>query len=194
MQKIFRGMIILTLVAGLPVSTPAEIDINISIPVPHVRIGIPMPPLIHFAEPPRLVVVPETYVYVAPDIEEEIFYSDGWWWRPWEGRWYRSRHHDSGWQRYKNTPSFYRHIPNDWRSNYRDRHWQGRQWNVNPIPHQQVQKNWHSWKTNRHWEGNQSWGVQDLQRRRDSPRATHKERQQKDSKRHRTEDVPRHGK
>jgi len=115
-------------------------------------------------------------------------------WRPWEGRWYRSRHHDSGWQRYKNTPSFYRHIPNDWRANYRDRHWQGRQWNINPIPHQQVQKNWHSWKTNRHWEGNQSWGVQDLQRRRDSPRATHKERQQKDSRRHRTEDVPRHGK
>lgn len=193
MRKMFLGTIILSLAVTLPVSTPAEIDINISIPLPHAHRDIPMPPLIHFAEPPRLVVVPETYVYVVPDVEEEIFYSDGWWWRPWEGRWYRSRQHNSGWQQYQSTPTFYRHIPNDWRANYRDRRWRGRLWNADPMPHEQVQKNWQNWKTNRHWENNQSWDVQNQQERRDSPTAVHKA-QQRESRRHKAKDEPRNGK
>lgn len=155
--------------AGLHIDFPAPPSIHINIPPPpNIRVNIPMPPRIHFSAPPRLVVVPETYVYVAPDVEEEIFFSDGWWYRPWEGRWYRSRQHDRGWQYYRSTPSFYNHVPDDWRNDYREGHWRGQQWNVEPIPHTQVQKNWKGWKANKHWEKNRNWGVENLDRQRES--------------------------
>lgn len=179
MKKMILGTSLLTMmsfipvptIAGLHIDIPAPPSIHIDVPVPrppHIRIGVPMPPHIEFSAPPRLVVVPETYVYVAPDIEEEIFFSDGWWYRPWEGRWYRSRHHNSGWQHYRSTPSFYSHVPHNWRNDYREGHWRGQQWNIQPIPHVEVQRNWRSWKTNNHWEKNRTWGVDNLQRQRDS--------------------------
>jgi hypothetical protein len=177
MKKMILGTSLLTMmsliplptIAGLHIDIPAPPSIHINIPPPpSIRIGVPMPPHIEFSAPPRLVVVPETYVYVAPDVEEEIFFSDGWWYRPWEGRWYRSRNHSSGWQHYRSTPSFYSQIPSGWRNDYREGHWRGQQWNIRPIPHTQVQKNWRSWKTNNHWERQQSWGVENLERQRGS--------------------------
>ena len=72
-----------------------------------VSIGLPLPPPIVFAAPPELMVLPETNVYVVPDVDVDIFFYNGWWWRPWEGRWYRSRDYSSGWGHYRNVPSFY---------------------------------------------------------------------------------------
>jgi len=57
-----------------------------------IHISIPLPPPIVFPGPPELIVIPDTYVYVVPDIDADIFFGDGWWWRLWEGRWYRSRY------------------------------------------------------------------------------------------------------
>ncbi len=189
MKKQFLTTLLLASIAAFPLPTMAEINVNIGIPAPpHIRIGIPMPPHIRFVEPPRLVVVPETYVYVAPDVEEEIFFFDGWWWRPWEGRWYRSRSYDSGWQHYRNTPSFYREVPNNWRNDYRERQWRGQQWNIEPIPHRQVQKNWKSWKTSKHWEKNQTWGVQDLQRQKESRHPSQREQNRESRGRGRNDD------
>ena len=175
MKKMILGTSLLTMVSFMPLATmagvtidfppPPSIHINFPRP-PRVHMRVPMPPRIEFAAPPRLVVVPETYVYVAPDVEEEIFFADGGWYRPWEGRWYRSRHYDAGWQYYRSTPSFYRHVPHGWRNDYREGHWRGHQWNVQPIPHVQVQNNWRSWKSNRHWERNHTWGVENLERQR----------------------------
>jgi hypothetical protein len=193
MKKMIFGTLLLASISVFPLPTMAEVSINIGIPAPpHIRIGIPMPPHIRFMEPPRLVVVPETYVYVAPDVEEEIFFSDGWWWRPWEGRWYRSRSYDSGWQHYRSTPSFYREVPNNWRNDYRERQWRGQQWNAEPIAHVQVQKNWKTWKSNRHWENNQTWGVQDLRRERE-PRHPSQRDQHRNSRGNGRDDEQRHG-
>jgi hypothetical protein len=165
MKKIFWGTILMATTLTFPMATVAGIDIRIGIPAPpHIRISLPLPPPIQFSAPPRLVVLPETYVYVAPDTDEEIYFYDGWWWRPWEGGWYRSRAHDSGWQRYKNVPSFYRNVPGDWRNDYREGQWRGHQWNVAPLPHRQVQQNWNQWKKTKHWEKQQTWGVQELRR------------------------------
>ncbi len=50
----------------------AEVDIGISLSLPIV-----------FAAPPEVVVVPDTDIPVAPDIDEDIYFYDGWWWRPW---------------------------------------------------------------------------------------------------------------
>jgi len=148
-------------VQGLQLRRRSGADVNIS---------ISLPPPIEFRHPPELIVLPETYVYVVPDVEADIFFYEGWWWRPWDGRWYRSRAYDSGWSHYQNVPSFYVEIPSGWRNDYREHRWRGQRWNIHRIPQQQVQQNWRGWHKNRHWEKQQTWGVQDLQLRTRSQR------------------------
>lgn len=126
----------------------------------NVQVGIQLPPLIVFSSPPEMIVLPATYVYVVPDIAEDIFFCDGWWWRPWHGHWYRSQHYDRGWAYYNHVPTFYREVPRDWRHEYREHHWRGQPWQYERIPHQQVEKNWNNWKRDNYWEKHQTWGVQ----------------------------------
>ena len=45
---------------------------------------------------PRLVVV-EPGIQVVPDVNEEVFFVDGYYWVRRDDRWYRSRDHRSGW-------------------------------------------------------------------------------------------------
>jgi hypothetical protein len=130
-----------------------------------IRVSIPLPPLIVFPQPPEVIVIPETYVYFVPHIEEEVFFHDGWWWRPWQGRWYRSRHYDSGWAYYKNVPSFYVRLHSGWRDNYRLRRWKGNPWTFAPIPHQRLQQHWSAWKKDKYWEKKHGWHVQGLRDR-----------------------------
>jgi hypothetical protein len=156
MKKILFRTILLASILLFPVPTMAEVNIGIN---------IPLPPLIVFASPPEVVVIPETYVYVVPDSDVDIFFYDGWWWRPWEGRWYRSRHYDSGWGYYRRVPSFYGRVPSSWRNDYRERRWGGHPWNHQRIPSHQLQRNWSTWKKNNHWEKQQTWGVQGLKPR-----------------------------
>lgn len=140
-------------VEGLHVAARSGTDVDVS---------VSLPPAINFVSPPQLIVLPETYVYVVPDVDVDIFFHDGWWWRPWQGGWYRSRSYNSGWNRYRSVPSFYREIPAGWRNEYRDRRWRGHQWSTKRISFTQVQKNWDGWEKNRHWEKQQNWGVRDL--------------------------------
>lgn len=153
------GKIILALVFVLPASATAmggRVDVGVS---------IPLPPAIVFHAPPEMVVIPETYVYVVPDVDVDIFFYGGWWWRPWDGRWYRSQNYSSGWTYYQNVPSFYREVPSGWRNDYRQRRWSGHPWNYQRIPQQQVQRNWSGWEKNKHWEKQNTWGVQGLKPR-----------------------------
>lgn len=162
MKKVLWGILFLELVLISPVPTRAEVHVGINV-------GIPLPPAIVFVSPPQLIVLPETYVYVDPDVDVDIFFYNGWWWRPWEGRWYRSRNYSSGWSHYSNVPSFYRGIPPGWRNDYRQNRWKGHQWDHQRIPHQQVQQNWRNWEQNKHWEKQKNWGVQGLQPRQSRP-------------------------
>jgi len=155
MKKFLVGTILLALVLVFPIPTMAAVDVGIS---------ISLPPIV-FSAPPLTVVIPGTNVYAVPDSEVDIFFYGGWWWRPWEGRWYRSRNYDSGWARYRSAPSFYRGIPSGWRNDYRERRWKGHEWNYERIPHEQVQRNWRSWEKSRHWEKQNYWGVQGLKPR-----------------------------
>ena len=156
MKRLFLGTLLLALVIVVPIPTMAGVDVSVSITLP--------PPIV-FAAPPELIVLPETYVYVVPDIDVDIFFYNGWWWRSWDGRWYRSRHYNSGWVYYQRVPSFYSRIPSSWRNDYRDHRWGGHQWNYQRIPHKQLQRNWSNWEKNRHWEKQQTWGVQGLKPR-----------------------------
>jgi len=153
MKRIIFGTSLLTLVLLFPISGMATVDVGIN---------ISLPPLIISSGPLEVVVIPETYVYAAPDVDVEIYFYNGWWWRPWQGHWYRSHHYDSGWTHYQRVPSFYGRVPRGWRNDYRDHRWAGHPWNHQRIPHEQVQQNWSKWEKNRHWEKQNTWGVQGL--------------------------------
>ena len=105
-----------------------------------VGIGVALPPPIVVETPPAMVALPgATGVYVAPDVSVDLFFWNGWWWRPWGGYWYRSHYYDHGWGYYKGgVPSFYRHVNPEWRGYYRSRNWNGHAWNYKMIPHQQL--------------------------------------------------------
>ena len=73
MKRLLFGTILLGLVIVFPIPTMAGVDVDISVSLP--------PPIV-FAAPPEVVVLPGTYVYVVPDSDVDIFFYNGWWWRP----------------------------------------------------------------------------------------------------------------
>ncbi len=156
MKKLLFGTILFTLVIVLPIPTMAAVDIHIRFPLP--------PPII-FPAPPAVIVIPDTYVYVDPDIDVDLFFWNGWWWRLWEGRWYRSHYYNRGWGYYDRVPSFYFDVDPGWRGYYRDHNWYGHRWNYERIPNQRLQQNWNRWHKDRHWERQRTWGVQGYQPR-----------------------------
>jgi hypothetical protein len=173
MKRLFWGTVLLALVLAAPRPTQAGVDVNVT---------IGLPPPIFFAEPPALIVLPESYVYVVPDVGVDIFFYDGWWWRPWQGHWYRSAYYDSGWAYYRSVPAFYVWVPSGWRNDYRDHRWRGHPWSYERIPHQQVQRNWKSWKKDRYWEKQHTWGVKGLEPRTRSQKSSHEGQQPRQSR------------
>jgi len=156
MKKLLLGSIFLLLAIIVPVPTMAEVDISI---------GISLPPPIVFEAPPAVVVLPDANdVYIAPDIVGvDLFFWNGWWWRLWEGRWYRAHYYNRGWAYYDRVPSFYFDVDPGWRRYYREHSWHGHPWNYERIPHQQLQRNWKSWRSNRYWERQKTWGIKNYQ-------------------------------
>jgi hypothetical protein len=152
MKKLLFGAMLLALAIVVPVATMAQVDINVN---------VSLPPPIAFGAPPVVIALPDSNdVYVAPDINVDLFFWNGWWWRLWEGRWYRSHYYDRGWGYYKNVPSFYFDVDPGWRGYYRDHNWYGHRWNYERIPNARLQQNWKSWHKDRHWERQGTWGVQ----------------------------------
>ncbi|HNZ64283.1 MAG TPA: hypothetical protein PKJ10_00485 [Smithella sp.] len=159
MKKLMVKTFLVILVACMPVSAIADV---------RVHVNIPLPPPIFFPAPPQLVVIPETDVYVVPDAREDIFFYGGWWWRPWNNRWYRSQHYDRGWAYHPNPPYFHRSIPSDWRYSYRNHSWKGYRWEPQRTHHQDIQRNWNVWQKDRYWE-KQRYGVREMKHKRFAP-------------------------
>ncbi len=156
MNKLLLGIMLAALAIVTPVPTTAGVSIGI---------GIALPPIV-FAAPPAVIVLPDTNdVYVDPDINVDLFFWNGWWWRLWDGRWYRSHYYDRSWVYFKRTPSFYFDVDPGWRGYYRDHMWRGHRWNYERIPDRQLRQNWKSWHNSRHWEKQGTWGVQGYQSR-----------------------------
>ena len=174
MKKLLLGTLFLALASIVPNQAMAELNISI---------GVSLPPLIQFRAPPDVIVIPDTdYVYAVPDIGVDMYFWNGWWWRLWEGRWYRSHYYDRGWGYYGNVPSFYFDVDPGWRRYYRDRDWYGHRWDYQRIPNRQLQRNWRTWNTNRYWERRGTWGVQNYQPK---PRQQRQELRQQRQKQYR---------
>ncbi len=174
MKRLLLGTALLALVVVVPIPTIAGVDIHIGVPLPPPPpIVFPAPPSIVFHAPPEVIVLPDTDgVYVAPAINVDLFFWNGWWQRPYEGRWYRSRYYDRGWGYYKDVPSFYFDVDPGWRGHYRNRHWRGHRWNYSRIPEQELHRNWKSWQKDQHWERHGTWGVENY---RDRPKPHERE-------------------
>lgn len=123
----------------------AGVNVNVGISVP------PPPPLVVPAPPP-MFVIPRTYVYFAPDVDVDVFFYQGYWYRPHQGHWYRSKTYNGKWvylspkrvpRSVINVPPDFRHVPPGHRH----------------IPYGDVRKNWKTWERNKHWErhGGREW-------------------------------------
>ena len=116
---------------------------------PQVSIGIdvaiPLPPGIVYAGPPALVVVPGTNVYVAPDVEGDLVFYGGAWWRPYQGHWFRSPSYRGPWQHIiaERVPPAVYGLPPGYRYAYREHH---------RIMHEDVMRNWERWDHDHYWE------------------------------------------
>jgi hypothetical protein len=51
---------------------------------------IVQPPSLVLPAPPALYVIPGTYAYFVADVDVDIFFYQGFWYRPHLGRWYRA--------------------------------------------------------------------------------------------------------
>jgi len=121
---------------GSATQSAAEVNVNIGVNLPAYR----------FAAPPEVVVIPGTYVYMVPDIDVDFLFFQGYWWRPHEGRWYRSRDYKRGWSYVApaKIPPGLRKLPGDYRNRITTGH--------ERIAHGEVKKNWKKWEKEKHWE------------------------------------------
>lgn len=117
---------------------------DISMARVNVDINIGLPPVFRFSVPPELVVIPNTYVYYPPAADIDIVFYGGFWWRPYNGYWYRSTSYNGPW-RHMHANRVPRHIidlPPKYRGIYRD---------YPRIPHRNVYDNWRRWEKERYW-------------------------------------------
>jgi hypothetical protein len=134
---IFVGMMLL-ISLGASNRALAEVKVNVGVNFP------PPPPLV-IPAPPPVVVIPHTYVYFPPEVEGEIFFYHGYWYRPYQRRWYRSGSYKGPWVYIvpEKVPRAVLHLPPDYR-------------HVPPghqrISHGQLKKNWKTWEREKHWD------------------------------------------
>jgi hypothetical protein len=117
---------------------------GVSIAGVNVGVSIGLPPVYTFAEPPELVVIPNTYVYYPPGADLDIVFYGGYWYRPYNGYWYRSSGYNGPWRHIgiQRVPRYIVDLPPNYRTMYRD---------YPRIPHRHVHDNWRQWQKEKYW-------------------------------------------
>ncbi|MBZ0220393.1 MAG: hypothetical protein K8I01_08185 [Candidatus Methylomirabilis sp.] len=152
-----------------PSAALSEININIGINAP--------PPAIVVKAPPAVVVIPGTYIYFAPDIDDVFFYG-GYWWRPHRGGWYRAVEFGDPWVVIEigSVPRVLLKLPPDYRR-------------VPPgherIPYGQLKKHWRQWEKEKRWE--RASKVREERREREKDIREERREKEKDRREHHRE-------
>ena len=108
-------------------------------------VPIPPPPPFVFPAPPSVFLIPNTYAYFVPDIEPDIFFYHGYWYRPHKGYWYRATVYNGPWVYIApaRVPGVFLNLSPNFRT-------------VRPghkhIPHGHLKKNWRYWERERYWD------------------------------------------
>ena len=131
---VFAGILSLS---GLivPLQSTAGVSINVTIPLPGLVLEAP----------PALIVIPGTYAYYPPEVGVDIFFYQGYWYRPYQGGWYIGRDYNGPWRGIgrDRVPRTLRTLPPDYR-----RMPPGHR----PLPYNEVRSNWRTWERDRHWD------------------------------------------
>jgi hypothetical protein len=123
--------------AILPRAGFAGVDVNIGI-------NVPLPAFV-FSAPPAVIFIPGTYVYAVPDVDIDIVFYQGYWYRPYRDYWYRSTSYNGPWRHIENkvVPGVLFKLPPDYRR-------------VPPghqrIPYGQLKKSWKNWEKEKYWD------------------------------------------
>ncbi len=126
-------------IASFCFPTPGKTDVGIS-----VGINIPLPALV-FHEPPPVVPIPGSYVYYVPEIDVDILFHRGYWYRPHQGHWYRANSYNRRWV-YVPTARVPRAVialPHDYR-----RHAPVHR----KVSHGEVKRKWRQWEKEKYWD------------------------------------------
>ena len=120
-------------------------------PTPGTQVDINVPPPEYvFPNPPQVAVIPGTYVYVVPDIDVDILFYHGSWYRPYAGRWYFAQFYNGPWVYLDpvRVPRVLLVLPPNYRT-------------VPPryprIPFGYLLRNWARWERERYWHRNREW-------------------------------------
>jgi hypothetical protein len=148
LELMLVGLLLLTSIVSANRAI-AQVNIQVGVSVP------PPPPLV-IPAPPPMVVVPKTYVYFAPEVEVDVFFYHGYWYRPHQGRWYRSASYKGPWvhvvrEKMPATllrlPPDFRHLPPGHRR----------------VTHGELKSNWRKWEKEKYWSkhGGKAWHGND---------------------------------
>jgi hypothetical protein len=109
----------------------------------NINVGINPPPLV-IQGPPQLAVIPGTYVYYCPDLAADVFFYQGHWYRPYDGRYYRSATYEGPWVRLgpNRVPTVFLNLPPRFRSLEVYRR----------VPYRELNTNWRAWERDRYWD------------------------------------------
>ena len=137
--KLVAGIIVASflLLTGFAARSDAGVGVNVRIFAP--------PPAYVLPVPPPMVVIPGTYVYAVPDAGLNMLFYHGYWWRPYEGRWYRSARYNGSWAYVhpERVPRVVIELPPDYH----------RHFSRGPrIAHEDMRRNWKNWERDRHWD------------------------------------------
>ncbi len=130
----------LVILMGFSAQSDARVNIGIGINIP----------LFTFAAPPPLVVIPGTYAYFVPDVDVDILFYHGYWYRPYGSRWYRSSAYNGPWAfvAARSVPRVLIGLPHDFRHVYAgSRH----------IEYREFNSNWRRWERDRYWDRDERW-------------------------------------
>ena len=139
MQKLFilvAAIVAFVLFTTHPEKARAEVNINVGI--------IPPIPQVVISTPPPMIQIPGTYIYAVPDIDADVVFYQGSWFRPHQNYWYRSNGYNGPWVNIDLNfmPGPILRLPPGFRS-------------VPPghkrFPYGQMKKNWRSWEQSHHW-------------------------------------------
>lgn len=140
-KLVFLGIGFLILfVAAFLTQSYAGVKVSVGINIPAFR----------FSAPPPLVVIPGTYVYFAPEADLDIVFYHGFWYRPYEGRWYRARGYNGPWAYLATArvPRVLIELPSDYRHVYAGHR---------RIAYGEFNRNWRRWERDRYWERDERW-------------------------------------
>jgi hypothetical protein len=110
-------------------------------------------PVVVLVDDPELVIIPGTYVYYVSNIDHDLFFYGGYWWRPWQNTWYRAEVHSGPWivieQRYVPEPVW--RLPPRWHEMRDD---------TPRVKWSEAKNHWQEWERDKYWEKH-SWKNED---------------------------------